>query len=32
MEFQPEEHCSSPAKKLHGPGQEVAQHALLERA
>ncbi len=30
MKFQPEEHCSSPAKKWQGPGQEVVQHALSE--
>ncbi len=32
MEVQPEEHCSSPAKKWQGPGQEVVLHAPLERA
>ncbi len=32
MEVQPEEHCSSPAWKWQGPGQEVVQHALSERA
>ncbi len=31
MEVQPEEHCSSPAWKWQGSGQEVVQHALSER-